>query len=166
MSHIAEGLGKPANYFERWFENDTCSTMRLIHYLPRSANIVRSDRLNESEYKLTTPPHADGGFLTLLSTFNYPGLQILNASGVYQSAKPQPNVIVVNIGKMLSRITNGTLKATYHQVLDIGVDRYSSPFFFEPMYTAAIPTYLKEGTISDEDTDTVTYGDWCIDNMR
>eukprot|EP00347_Sterkiella_histriomuscorum_P002785 403366808 len=166
MSHIAEGFGKPLDYFDKWFVNDTCSTMRLIHYLPRSANIVKQSELTAEDLKLTTPPHADGGFLTLLSTFNYPGLQVMNSSGLFKSIEPQSNIIVVNIGKMLSRITNGTLKATYHQVLDIGIDRYSSPFFFEPMYTAAIPMTLKEGTISDEDEDTVVYGDWCIDNMR
>jgi len=37
---------------------------------------------------------------------------------------------------MLSRITNGKLKATKHRVLDIGVERYSSPYFFEPHYCA------------------------------
>jgi len=89
--------------------------------------------------KLTTPEHTDSGFLTLLSTFNYPGLQVDIGGGVYKSIKPRPNVLVVNIGNMLSRITNNELKATWHRVLDIGVDRYSSPFFFEPKYTAEIP---------------------------
>jgi len=37
MSHIALGLGKPVNFFESWFLNDTCSTFRIIHYLPRIA---------------------------------------------------------------------------------------------------------------------------------
>ena len=40
MTHIADGLGKPTNYFDKWFVNDTCSTMRLIHYLPRSSQVV------------------------------------------------------------------------------------------------------------------------------
>lgn len=36
MSHIALGLGKPADFFDGWFLNNTCSTLRIIHYLPRS----------------------------------------------------------------------------------------------------------------------------------
>ena len=32
MSHIAEGLGKPLSFFDKWFVNDTCSTFRVIHY--------------------------------------------------------------------------------------------------------------------------------------
>jgi len=55
---------------------------------------------------------------------------------VYRSVRPVPKTIVVNLGDMLSRITNGTLKATQHRVLDIGVERYSSPYFFEPHYSA------------------------------
>jgi len=66
---------------------------------------------------------------------------------------------------MLSRITNYTLKATKHRVLDIGVDRYSSPFFFEPKYTAEIPTVLKEG-LEDEGSEKLIYGDWLIEKIR
>ena len=95
--------------------------------------------------KFTTPIHTDSGFLTLLSTFNFPGLQVNVGYDTYKSVKPRPNSIVVNIGDMLSRITNYTLKATKHRVMDIGKDRYSSPFFFEPHYAAAIPTVLSEG---------------------
>lgn len=37
MSHIAIGLGKPAEYFDTWFMENTCSTLRIIHYEPRTA---------------------------------------------------------------------------------------------------------------------------------
>jgi len=47
MTHIAEGFGLPLNYFDDWFVQDTCSTFRLIHYLPRKANVVSSDKLTE-----------------------------------------------------------------------------------------------------------------------
>jgi isopenicillin N synthase-like dioxygenase len=62
--------------------------------------------------------------------------------GVYKSVRPVTNMLVVNLGDMFSRITNYTLKATLHRVLDIGVERFSSPFFFEPHYTTEIPTVL------------------------
>lgn len=74
MSHIAEGLGKPANFFDRWFVHDTCSTMRLIHYSPRSFSLVEQNELSNEQMKYTTPIHTDSGFLTLLSTFGFPGL--------------------------------------------------------------------------------------------
>jgi len=76
MSHIAEGLSKPADFFDSWFTNSTCSTLRIIHYMPRSKQLVQQDKLNEDELRFTTPIHTDSGFLTLLSTFNYHGLQV------------------------------------------------------------------------------------------
>jgi isopenicillin N synthase-like dioxygenase len=62
--------------------------------------------------------------------------------GKWRSIKPVPNAFVINIGDMLSRITNYILKATLHRVMDIGDDRYSSPFFFEPHYEAKIPSSI------------------------
>jgi isopenicillin N synthase-like dioxygenase len=85
---------------------------------------------------------------------------------VYKSVKPHPNTIIVNLGDMFSRITNYTLKATKHRVLDIGMERYSSPFFFEPHYSAEIPTVLSEGTAEDNMEDKLIYGDWVIEKMR
>jgi len=32
MRHIAVGLGKPEGFFDSWFEKDTLSTLRIIHY--------------------------------------------------------------------------------------------------------------------------------------
>lgn len=168
LSHIADGLGKPSNFFEDWFAYDTCSSMRLIHYKPRSSNVVQQDKLKEDELKLTTPIHTDSGFLTLLSTFNYTGLQVNTVDNKFVSVKPKPNVIVVNLGDMFSRITGYTLKATKHRVLDIGVDRYSSPFFLEPRYAARIPNSLmttkdaEDGSAPEE----LVYGDWLIDKIR
>jgi len=64
---------------------------------------------------------------------------------------------------MLSRITNFKLKATKHRVRDIGVERFSSPFFFEPNYSARIPRQLGEGGKEEEE---FIYGDWLIDKIR
>ena len=74
MRHIAEGFGKPVNFFDKWFVQNTCSTFRLIRYLPRSTGLVSQQDLREEDLKFTTPIHTDSGFLTLLSTFSYPGL--------------------------------------------------------------------------------------------
>ena len=74
MRHIAEGFGKPVDFFDKWFVQNTCSTFRLIRYLPRSTGLVSQQDLREEDLKFTTPIHTDSGFLTLLSTFGYPGL--------------------------------------------------------------------------------------------
>lgn len=96
----------------------------------------------------------------------YPGLQVDVGNDVYKSVKPMPNAIIVNLGDMISRITNYTLRATYHRVLDIGVERFSSPFFFEPHYTAKIPVTLSNSATESDSTETLIYGDWVIEKMR
>ena len=40
MSCIAEGLGKPSDFFDRWYEKDTLSTFAANHYAPRSRATV------------------------------------------------------------------------------------------------------------------------------
>ena len=62
--------------------------------------------MDETELKLVTPEHSDSGFVTLLSTFMYHGLQVL-IDGEYRSIKPIENAIVVNIGDTLEQISGG-----------------------------------------------------------
>ena len=87
LEYIAIGLGFDRFFFHEWFEKDSLSTQRAIHILPRSAGIVDSSKLSADLFKLTTPEHTDSGFLTLLTTFGYPGLQVL-MDGEYRSVKP------------------------------------------------------------------------------
>ena len=74
LQMIALGLGKERHYFDRWFIKNSLSTFRSIHYLPRSVTGCKSDKLDSKGKRLTTPEHADSGFITLLSTFGYLGL--------------------------------------------------------------------------------------------
>lgn len=158
MTHIAEGLGKPSDFFDKWFQENTCSTFRVIKYLPRSESVVDSDKLSQDQLQFTTPIHTDSGFITLLSTFGFSGLQVDIGQGVYKSVRPVANTIVVNFGDMLQRITAGQLKSTKHRVRDIGVERFSSPFFFEPFYAAKIPDQI----LTDVESGHFVYGDWVI----
>ena len=88
--------------------------------------------------------------------------------------KPVAGAFVINIGDMLSRITNYNLKSTLHRVIDIGEDRYSSPFFFEPHYAAKIPSSilkkpdgceLAELTEEQKALDNIMYGDYMIEKV-
>lgn len=162
-SYIALGLGKDRDFFTPWFERDSLSTYRSIYYKPRELSTVKSDQLGMESLALTTPAHSDSGFLTILTTFGFPGLQVLH-EGEFRSVKPMPNHMIVNLGDTLSRATNFKLKATKHRVLDIGVERYSQPFFLDPNYSAVIPSNLL--LPEEEQTEPpVVFGEWLIKKM-
>jgi len=74
ISCLAIGLGKSEDYFDPWFKDECSSTMRGIHYNTRDANSICE--LNEQDSKLVTPEHSDSGFITLLSTFMFAGLEV------------------------------------------------------------------------------------------
>lgn len=70
-------------------------------------------------------------------------------------------------------MTNYQLRSTLHRVIDIGHDRFSSPFFFEPFYSAKIPSSViknadgshTELTEEQKKYDNVLYGDYMIDKV-
>ena len=74
LEYMALSLGKDKHFFHEWFERDSMSNFRAIHILPRSAGIVDSSKLDHEGRILTTPEHRDSGFITILSTFGFPGL--------------------------------------------------------------------------------------------
>ena len=162
--YIAIGLGKDRHFFRDWFTGAPLSTFRTIKYLPRSQSTVKSDQLKAEEYRLTTPPHCDSGFMTILATFGYPGLQVLY-NGKYRYVKPLPNHLVINLGKTFERITNFKLKATSHQVADIGVERYSCPFFMDPKSSAIIPSNILQPADKQVE-EPIQYGIWLVKNMK
>ena len=75
--------------------------------------------------------------------------------------KPEKNHLVVNLGDTLSRVTNFRLKATKHRVLDIGVERYSQPFFLSPKYSAVIPSNILQPE-EEQKEPPIIYGEWVI----
>ena len=74
LEYMAIGLGKDRYFFHKWFTHDSLSTQRAIHNRPRKVQIVDSSALSVKDFKLTTPEHCDSGFITILTTFGFPGL--------------------------------------------------------------------------------------------
>ena len=66
------------------------------------------------------------------------GLEVLNKKGEWIGITAIPGSLVVNVGDMLQRLTNGVLKSTTHRVVNPpkekwGSPRYSIPFFLHPV---------------------------------
>ena len=160
---IARGLGADENWFDNMFSPYPLSTLRIINYPVRPQSIP--DCARDGEYILHCGEHTDSGFVTLLSTFDYAGLQIKDQMERWVDVPVRSQSLVVNIGDLLSEITGKSLKSTVHRVVDLGCSRQSVPFFFEPRFDANVNRNILDGDNSQEKIP-VGYGKWLIDRLK
>lgn len=110
---------------------DGNSVLRLLHYPPTPANPTG----------VRAAAHEDINVITLLLGAEEAGLQLQTKEGDWLDVNPPEGALVVNIGDMLQRMSNHTLRSTTHRVVNPAPDRahlsrYSIPFFlhFAPDY--------------------------------
>ena len=143
LTAIARVLELPADFFEDKVELGN-SVLRVIHYPPMPPNPTESIRAGA---------HEDINVITLLLGAEEPGLQVLTRQGEWLSVNPSPGSMVVNVGDMLQRLTNGALRSTSHRVINPVTERaqnarFSMPFFlhFNPDFPiAALPSCVGPG---------------------
>jgi len=125
---LALYLNLDETYFDVFIKNGN-SILRPIHYPP----IVE-----EPKNAVRAAAHGDINLITLLMGAHGKGLQVQNHKGEWVDAIAQPDELMINVGDMLSRLTNNKLKSTIHQVVNPprelwGTSRYSIPFFMHPI---------------------------------
>ncbi|PZW42977.1 isopenicillin N synthase-like dioxygenase [Humitalea rosea] len=109
----------------------TYSNMRVVHYPPAEAVAETSD--------YGVAPHVDEGLITLLIQDMNGGLSVLGPDGAWWPVVPDPEAIVINVGKLLHRWTGGRYAAALHHVVNrSGKERYSMPLFVHPSYHTVI----------------------------
>ena len=123
LKAIARFLKLDEDYFTDTVR-DGNSVLRLLHYPPIKAEGpgVRAGA------------HEDINAITLLLGAEEAGLQLLDRDGRWLPVTPREGELVINIGDMLQRLTNGVLRSTTHRVVNPpperrGHSRYSMPFF-------------------------------------
>lgn len=127
---IALYLELPEDYFDDKVRNGN-SILRPIHYFPiEDPDAVPADAVRAAE-------HGDINLITLLMGASADGLQVKRRDGKWIPITALPDQIVVNVGDMLQRLTNGVLKSTIHRVVNparekMNSSRYSVPFFMHP----------------------------------
>jgi isopenicillin N synthase-like dioxygenase len=104
---------------------DGNSVMRLLHYPPIASAPGSHVRAGA---------HEDINTITLLLGADEAGLELLTQDGRWVPVSPKAGELVVNIGDMLHRLTNGVLRSTSHRVVNppaerSGRSRFSMPFF-------------------------------------
>lgn len=132
LSAIAIHLGEDANFFDSTIR-DGNSVLRLLRYPPLPEDAP--------DGAIRAAPHGDINAITLLLGAEEAGLELLTKKDEWLAVSPPPGALVVNIGDMLERLTNGHLRSTTHRVVNprgeaVRRTRYSMPFFlhFRPDY--------------------------------
>ena len=128
---------------------DGNSVMRLLHYPPVDKALVSEGGGNH----IRAGAHEDINTITLLIGAEEAGLELKTKDGRWLPVSPKPGELVVNIGDMLQRLTNGRLRSTSHRVVNPAPDRaskarYSMPYFlhFRPDFVIeALPGTVAEG---------------------
>ena len=162
----ATGIGISEDSYDDIFTDKPCSTFRLMHYPPWNENPPANARIEDGKV-VCTPDHTDSGCITLLYVFQYPGLEILSDNGQWIAVPPRDRSFIMNIGDVFSRLMNGRFKSTRHRVIDIGADRYSVPFFFEPSYDGNIsPTFMDKMTGKLKKGEVERYGPWMVNRIK
>ncbi|MEP1034307.1 2-oxoglutarate and iron-dependent oxygenase domain-containing protein [Ekhidna sp.] len=131
LKAIALYLELPENYFDDKVKEGN-SILRPIHYFP----IENPDELPPDAVRAAE--HGDINLITLLMGASADGLQVLRRDGKWIPITALPDQIVVNVGDMLERHTNGMLKSTIHRVVNpprelMHTSRFSIPFFMHPV---------------------------------
>ena len=124
---LALYIGLDEYYFDNYVHNGN-SILRPIHYPP----IV-----GEPKGAVRAAAHGDINLITLLMGASAAGLEVQAKSGEWVAVTALPEQLVINVGDMLERLTNGKLCSTIHRVVnppkeDWNKPRYSIPFFTHP----------------------------------
>ena len=144
---VLRAIARFLNVDEEYFTDtvrDGNSVMRLLHYPAQpkpTGNHIRAGA------------HEDINTITLLLGAEEAGLELKTKDGRWIPVSPKPGELVINIGDMLQRLTNGMLRSTSHRVVNPAPDRasharYSMPFFlhFRPDFVIeALPGMVPAG---------------------
>ncbi len=128
LQALAEFLDLETDYFNPFIKNGN-SILRPIHYPPIT---------EEPKDAVRASAHGDINLITLLMGAQGAGLQVLNNQNEWIDALAAPDELMINVGDMLSRLTNNRLKSTIHRVVnppreEWGKSRFSIPFFMHPI---------------------------------
>ncbi|GLR46369.1 isopenicillin N synthase family dioxygenase [Sphingomonas astaxanthinifaciens] len=134
LKAIARYLGIDEDYFTDTVR-DGNSVLRLLHYPPQQEATGEHIRAGA---------HEDINTITLLLGAEEAGLELKTRDGRWIPVSPKPGELVINIGDMLQRLTNGKLRSTPHRVVNPTPDRASNARYSMPFFLHFRPDFIIE----------------------
>lgn len=164
LEAIALHLGRPRDFFADSVA-DGNSVMRLLHYPPLGEGAP--------EGAIRAAGHEDINTITLLLGAEEAGLELLAKDGQWHAVDVPAGALVINVGDMLQRQTNGRLRSTTHRVVNPRGEaakrgRYSMPFFlhFRPDFLIEpLPECIEEGA-ANPPPPPITAHDYLMQRLR
>ena len=127
---FALGAGLDPEHFIR-LRDRPLSRGSLQYYPPHPAD-VGDDRFGVA-------PHTDFGMLTVLAQDDVGGLEIQRLDGGWVAMPPVPGTLVVNVGDLLERWSNGQFHSTVHRVINrSGRERLSLVLAYDPNFETTV----------------------------
>lgn len=121
LAAISSAAGLAPSFLPDNCSSQELNTMRLLHY--------PANDTPPSDADVGIAAHTDFECITLILQ-TQPGLELTDINGHWYDAPSHDGRIVVLLGDMLERWTNGTFKATGHRVRNTPWERYSIVMFF------------------------------------
>lgn len=130
LTAVAWSLGISPDFFSDKYRKPLQRTQTI--YYPAAD-------FDKSEDAFGVAPHSDYGCITLLYQDHVGGLLVLNRQGDWIEAPPIEGALVVNVGDLLERWSNGQFVSTKHAVKNhSGKERVSVATFYDPSFDAVV----------------------------
>ncbi|MEM9105290.1 MAG: 2-oxoglutarate and iron-dependent oxygenase domain-containing protein [Pseudomonadota bacterium] len=151
MRGFALGLDLPEDTFLK--TNDApISRASYVYYPPQES---------DTGDQFGVGPHTDFGVLTVLCQDSVGGLQVETLDGEWIAAPPIAGTLVVNVGDLLSRWTNGLYRSTPHRVINTsGKERLSLVLAYDPEPRTMIDARDVLGDDIEPNEPPITCGDY------
>jgi isopenicillin N synthase-like dioxygenase len=135
---VAVALGHAPAWFAVEVAADPTVLFRIFRYPPTPPSAA--------EHPWGVAEHTDYGLLTILAQDHTGGLEVRGPDG-WITVPAEPEVLVVNLGDMLERLSGGRYRSTPHRVRNTGdAERLSFPCFVDPSWDAVCgPDGLRYG---------------------
>ena len=152
LKGFATAAGLPSDTFTR-ASNYPISRGSLQYYPPQP--------LAAGKLRYGVAPHTDFGVLTVLCQDEVGGLQLQTLDDEWIAVPPVPGTLVVNIGDLLQRWSNGLFRSTRHRVINAsGRERLSLVLAYDPNFETLVDPsiFCRPGEVPKDEA--ITCGDY------